>query len=150
MRLYRARCSQRPGVGRPSGGIILEAAGREIVRNAEVRYLISARCGRGWGTGNIAIRLGTSRNRAARLIERIEAEGVVSQANHIGEPEVFAAERVTPKGDRIVPKPAIARRGRRLPGSNNAAFPWPHYVHNRRDLRSRNRQESFMAGPASF
>ena len=29
-------------------------------------------------------------NRAARIIERMEAEGVVSQANHVGKREVLA------------------------------------------------------------
>ena len=33
-------------------------------------------------------------NRAARLVERMEAEGVVSAANHVGKREVIA-----PKGD---------------------------------------------------
>ena len=34
-------------------------------------------------------------NRAARIIERMEAEGVVSQANHVGKREVLA--RVIPR-----------------------------------------------------
>jgi len=46
-------------------------------------------------------------NRAARLIERMEAEGVVSPANHVGKREVLA-----PPGGEAAARRRVPDRGR--------------------------------------
>ena len=44
-------------------------------------------------TSNIQPRLRLGYNRAARMIERMEKEGVISPANHVGKREVLIGER---------------------------------------------------------
>jgi S-DNA-T family DNA segregation ATPase FtsK/SpoIIIE len=44
-------------------------------------------------TSYIQRKLSVGYNKAAKLVEQMEAEGVISQANHVGKREVLAPER---------------------------------------------------------
>jgi DNA segregation ATPase FtsK/SpoIIIE-like protein len=56
-----------------------------------------ARCRDGDGTtvtpAYLQRKLSVGYNKAAKLVEQMEAEGVISQANHVGKREVLVPER---------------------------------------------------------
>ena len=49
--------------------------------------------GRSFSTSYIQRKLGIGYNKAARLVEQMEEQGVVTRANHVGKREILVEER---------------------------------------------------------
>ena len=68
------------GMGQPEGGDLYQQAVAVVLRDRKA------------STSYIQRRLQIGYNRAASLMERMEKEGVVGQANHAGKREILVAE----------------------------------------------------------
>jgi len=81
---------EMPGLGAPGGGGGEDGSGDQLYDQAVALVTRERKC----TTSFIQRHLQIGYNRAARIVERMESEGVVGSANHVGKREVLA-----PKGD---------------------------------------------------